>query len=602
MQLSHFVQFSLIYCLVISLAACGGSGGNTPTENVDSLSAAQPTLVYGSIKSFEFTWTDSEGADFYRLLENHDSTSGFVQVGEDIAQGDQSSKIYVPLYKRLDASYILQTCNVEECVDSNAISVSGDLKESVGYIKSNNPDEQDNFGHSISLSGDGNTLAIGAHYEDSSAAGINPADTDSDYQDSGAVYIFSRDGFSWNFQTLIKASNSEEGDWFGYSLSLDSGGNTLVVGASREDSSSRGVNGIQTDNNAQSSGAAYIFVRNNETWSQQAYLKASNADASDNFGQAVSISGDGQTIAVGADGEASRAEGIDGDQTSNNWNNAGAVYMFAKTGSSWQQQAYIKASNTLPSSGQRFGKSVDLSNDGNSLAVGARSDDSNATGVNGDESDTSAIFSGAAFIFSRLGATWSQQAYIKASNTDAQDVFGIHISLSGDGSTLAVAAALEDSSSLGINNDQVDNSAVQAGAVYVFTLSGNTWSQEAYIKASNTDAFDEFGSSVSLSDNGDTLAIGALAEDSFAFGIGGDEQSNIAEKSGAAYLFERNGVAWSQLVYVKSSSPGVSDWFGSSVSLSADGNTLAVGAQNEDGSGTSLGNNNTFNSGAVYLY
>src|SRR5262245_24489491 len=116
--------------------------------------------------------------------------------------------------------------------------------------------------------------------------------------------------------------------------------------------------------------------------------------------------------------------------------------------------------------------------------------------------------------------TVSLPAYVKASNTGAGDQFGSSVALSADGSTLAVGAWLEDSVAAGIGGNQADNSAPAAGAVYLFTRSGTTWSQQAYVKASNTGANDWFGSSVALSADGSTLAVGASREDSAATGIG----------------------------------------------------------------------------------
>jgi hypothetical protein len=140
------------------------------------------------------------------------------------------------------------------------------------------------------------------------------------------------------------------------------------------------------------------------------------------------------------------------------------------------------------------------------------------------------------YVFSRSGSTWSQQAYVKASNTGADDSFGYSVALSADGNTLAVGATGEDSNAIGIGGDQTNNSAGQSGAVYVFSRSGSTWSQQAYVKASNTGADDGFGYSVALSADGNTLAVGATGEESNATGIGGDQTNNSAS-AGAVYLY-----------------------------------------------------------------
>ncbi|MDW8312587.1 MAG: FG-GAP repeat protein, partial [Burkholderiales bacterium] len=136
-----------------------------------------------------------------------------------------------------------------------------------------------------------------------------------------------------------------------------------------------------------------------------------------------------------------------------------------------------------------------------------------------------------------IDPTFVQQAYVKASNTGAGDWFGWSVALSGDGNTLAVGARLEDSSATGVNGDESNDSAFDSGAVYVFVRSGTTWSQQAYIKASNTEEWDVFGSSVALSSDGNTLAVGAPWEDSNATGVNGDQSNDSASGSGAVYVF-----------------------------------------------------------------
>jgi FG-GAP repeat len=298
------------------------------------------------------------------------------------------------------------------------------------------------------------------------------------------------------------------------------------VGATSEASNATGLNGNQADNSANVSGAAYVFTRSAGVWSQQAYVKASNTEAGDFFGYSLALSGD--TLAVGAYGEDSNATGVGGNQADNSASGSGAVYVFTRSAGVWSQQAYVKASNT--GAGDSFGYSVALA--GDTLAVGAWTEDSNATGVGGNQADNSAGDSGAVYVFTRSAGVWSQQAYLKASNTGASDSFGYSVALSGD--SLAVGAYGEDSNATGVGGNQADNSAIQSGAVYVFTRSGSTWTQEAYVKASNTGGADLFGDSVALS--GDTLAVSATTEDSNATGVGGNEADNSVINAGAAYV------------------------------------------------------------------
>jgi len=389
----------------------------------------------------------------------------------------------------------------------------------------------------------------------------------------------------------FKASNTEAGDWFGYRVTLAADGNTLAVGAWQEDSAATGINGDQADNTVDKAGAVYVFVRSGNTWSQQAYLKASNTGVWNYFGKSLALSSDGNTLAVGAEGEGG------------SW--VGAAYVFVRSGATWSQQAYIKASNA--EAGDWFGSDVALSADGNTLAVGAYLENSSATVINGNQSDNNAADAGAVYVFVRSRAAWSQQAYIKASNTEAGDYFGYRVALAGDGNTLAVGAFHEDSAATGINGSESDNGAADAGAVYVFVRSGTTWSQEAYIKASNTEASDWFGRSVALSTDGNTLAVGAYGEDSAATGVNGTQSNNSAGTAGAVYVFVRSGAAWSQQAYVKASNPGPNHWFGESIALSADGNTLAVGATGEQSTATGINGDQTAinpyaSYGAVYVF
>ncbi|MBL8692561.1 MAG: FG-GAP repeat protein [Planctomycetes bacterium] len=392
-------------------------------------------------------------------------------------------------------------------------------------------------------------------------------------------------------QAYLKASNTGASDGFGWSVAIS--GNSVVVGVPGEDSNATGIDGNQADNSSPSSGAAYVFVRSGSSWTQQAYLKASNSGANDQFGWAVAISGD--SIVVGAQSEDSNATGVNGNGADNSAFDSGATYVFVRSGSTWTQQAYLKASNTNAS--DQFGFFVSIS--GDSVVVGAPGEDSNATGVNGNQSDNTSTNSGAAYVFARSGSTWIQQAYLKASNTGGGDNFGLNVGISGD--TVIVGAYREDSSSTGVNGNQADNSATDSGASYIFARSGSTWTQQAYLKASNTNAVDQFGFSVAIS--GETVVVGAIGEASNATGVNGNQADNSVLSSGAAYVFVRSGSTWAQQAYLKASNANANDQFGFCVAISGD--SVVVGAPSEDSNATGInGNgadNSTGNSGAAYV-
>jgi hypothetical protein len=287
----------------------------------------------------------------------------------------------------------------------------------------------------------------------------------------------------------VKASNTEAGDHFGISVSVSGDGNTLAAGAPHEASAATGVNNTspgQADNTASSAGAVYVFIRASNAWSQQAYVKASNAEANDSFGTSVAFSSDGKTLAVGAIGESGGipgtfAFGPTPGTDSDTKPNAGAVYVFARIPigpGAWAQESYIKASNPDTSPGDGFGVCIALSADGNTLAVGSFEHSALTGIIPGSPGETAtgngAGGAGAVYMFKRATNLWSQQAYVKASNTNASDGFGAtqlgdgSVALSGDGNTLAVGAQNEASSATGINGNQADNSAAGAGAVYLY--------------------------------------------------------------------------------------------------------------------------------------
>ncbi len=408
--------------------------------------------------------------------------------------------------------------------------------------------------------------------------------------ESGARYPLTIDPVAQ--EAYLKASNAEAFDRFGESVAIS--GNTVVVGAPLEDSGATGVNGNITFNGMQSSGAAYVYVLTGTTWSQQASLKASNTNPGDLFGWNVAI--DGDTIVVGAPDERGSGTDPQGAQGTNNFVDAGAAYVFVRNGTTWSQQAYLKASNSGPN--DRFGSSVAIS--GDTVVLGALQESGNATGVNGDGSDNSLPFAGAAYVYVRNGVSWSQQAYLKSSSPDIGDRFGYAVDISNE--TIVVSARNEDSAAVGINGDATDNNAPESGAVFVFVRNGTTWSQEAYLKSSNSEAFDSFSVSVAIDE--DTIVVGACDEDGASEGVGGDTSNNNASSSGAAYVFVRSGTTWSEQEYLKASNTNVDDLFGWSVAI--DGQNIVVGGVLEDSSATDSSGDQLDNSspsaGAAYSF
>lgn len=311
------------------------------------------------------------------------------------------------------------------------------------------------------------------------------------------------------------------------------------------------------------------------------YLKASNTNNNAWFGSALALSGN--TVVIGAPGEASSATGINGNQNDTSAPNAGAVYVFIRDATGWSHQAYIKASNT--NAGDYFGTSVAI--DGDTLVVGAFGEKSNTKGINGNQSDNSLTNAGAVYVFVRNGTTWTQQAYLKASNTDFDDYFGMPVGIDGD--TIVVSAHHEQSNSREINGDQTNNGAPFAGAVYVFLRNGTTWSQQAYLKASNAEGGDYLGYSLAI--DGDTVVAGAVSESSNATGVNGNQADNSSFAAGAAYVFVRNGTTWTQQAYLKGTG-SYGAQFGAGVAVND--NTVAVGSMSNGDVDIFVRNQNTW--------
>ena len=495
----------------------------TPSGTFDTIGPAEFSLRYG-VGRYDFVWSPSAQATHYELWEDPDGLGPLpeVQAGNAIT-GTRHTFEISQLHQRVNATYRLRECNGASCT-FRATTLTPDVlrahflfdRQGSSVLAPFNP----TAGTPVLVSADLKTLVIGAPDPVSTTTLPRPAPA----VDNSAVHVFVRSavGVAWQPQARLQASNRR----------------------------------APACNNA-----------------AQDYCHSSS------FGAGLALSADGNTLAVSATGETSNARGVNGDQANTDSLAAGAVYVFARTGGSWSQQAYVKASNTparnntwcnlsywatQPCDGQNFGASVALSADGNLLAVGAIGDDSKSTGVNGDANDTSAVFAGAVHTYARTGSTWAPQAYLKASNTDAGDGFGASVSLSADGSTLAVGANFERSSATGVGGNQADNAQAPFGAVYVFSQDRGSWSQQAYVKApvntvvGGTEPMTYFGERTALSAQGDTLVVGSVR--------------------GMAFVYARTQNTWQAQAHMFPAGPNVIR-FGQAVGVSADGNSVVTAAQ-----------------------
>ncbi len=291
------------------------------------------------------------------------------------------------------------------------------------------------------------------------------------------------------------------------------------------------------------SGSVYVFVRDGKTWTQQQELTASDTQADDRFGISVAVGDD--TVVVGAlysDGPAGARQG--------------AAYVFVRTGASWVEQQKLTASDA--SADDHLG--VDVAVDGETVVAGASGDNGPGGGS-----------VGSAYVFVRTGTAWTQQQKLTASDAYDNDVFGSCVSI--DGNTVVVGAPFDDGPA-----------GHWQGSAYVFVRDGTTWTQQQKLTASDGAINDFFGHDVSV--NGDTAIIGPWVED----GPAGIDR-------GSAYVFVCTGTIWYQLQKLTASDPGESDYFGHSVAI--DGDTVVAGAPGDSGpAGNDQGSAYAFVAGA----
>jgi hypothetical protein len=378
----------------------------------------------------------------------------------------------------------------------------------------------DNFGFSVAINGD--YAIVGAPFEDEN--GNMTVDK------AGAAYIFKWTGTTWVQEAKIVASDRSPDDWFGTSVSIS--GDYVVVGAYLKDDNATTMN----------TGAAYIFKRTGTAWNQEAKIVATNGAEEDRFGYSVAISGD--YALVGAYNESEDAA-EDNTQIS-----SGSAYIFKRTGTVWAQETKIVASDR--DTYDQFGWSVALS--GDYAIVGAPFEGDNP----------SLASAGAAYVFKRSGTTWTQETKVVASDRAENDEFGTSVAISGDYAIVGAAYEDEDATDM---NTQAD-----AGSAYIFKRAGTAWAQEAKIVAFDRAEGDNFGTSVSISN--DYAIVGAYVEDEDA------ASTNPLPDAGSAYIFKRTGTTWYQEAKIVASDRAESDFFGVSVAIS--GSNAVVGAFYED--------------------
>ncbi|HIH28442.1 MAG TPA: hypothetical protein HA260_01410 [Thermoplasmata archaeon] len=385
------------------------------------------------------------------------------------------------------------------------VSMVGDWTETQKLLASDGT-AGDCFGNLIAM--DGDYALIPANHDDENGA------------NAGSAYVFVRTGNNWTQQAKLLPDDGAAGDMFG---SPAISGDTVLIGASLD------------DDNGTDSGSAYIFVRTGSTWTQQAKLRPLDGAASDHFGGLVALSSD--TAIIGAC--------LDDD----NGADSGSAYVFTRTGTTWTQTQKILAPDGQ--TGDYFGYTSYL--DGNTAIITAPLDDDKG------------IDTGSAYIYIKSGESWTQQQKLTASDSTLNDQFGQAVALDGD-------TALIGAPTYGPN-------ATQIGAAYIFTRSGATWTERAKLTASDAQTTDQF-SAYAVALDGTTAIVGSPGDDV------------VGSNSGSAYVFSTtDGINWIEQQKLIPSDGASADEFGS---LALDGNSAIITSWHDD--------NNGANSGSAYVF
>jgi len=360
---------------------------------------------------------------------------------------------------------------------------------------------------------------------DSALIGAPLADTPAG-MNAGRAAVFHRRSDGWRHAATLVPEDGGADELFGWSVALDDG--LALIGA-------KGVTGPNTEY----PGAAYVFSARDESWQQTATLVPDDAVGGDTVGCSVTLTDD--TALIGAADTDTAAGG-----------KAGAAYVFERHGDRWQEAATLTPADAA--SAQLFGRSVAIEAD---TAVITAPNDFDRQGVG----------EGAAYVFERTDGGWVEQQRLAPADEMTWEVFG---------ATLALA---EETAVMGSPNDGTDHPNLSAGSVWVYERTGDGWTLETRLVASDRDKDDLFGSGVAVAD--DTIVVGAM----------GDEDPN-GRFGGSVYLFERTGGEWRQQEKLAPENGGSDEQFGRTVTLS-DG-TILIGADKAavDGAAT----------GAAYVY
>lgn len=385
----------------------------------------------------------------------------------------------------------------------------------------------DHFGSRVTMSGDGNVIAIAA--PDIDVGGV---------VNCGAVYVYNRSGSTFIFKAKLTASDKSPDDNFGISLKLNENGTVLAVGAPNNDAS--GIN---------NAGAVYVFKQTSGTWSQITKLTAADLSSASYLGSAVAINAAGTVIFAGAPGN-----------NSNGQVGAGAVYVFSAN-PNWTQTYKLFLANAPAAS--EFGGAIDLNSGGTVAAIGAPNQ--RVGTLDG---------SGVVYIFT-FTTTWTQTGEITAASAQPGGRFGASVSITELGTSVLIGAPQMDDLGYGISD---------VGRAYLFTKNGSLWNESKQFVKPSPIFGDQYGNAVAINSTGDKIFVSSYQADT-------DSKQN----SGNVDLFAKEGMSWVLKATNKASDGVANDFFGKDIAINKYGSRLIVGAHYRD-------NGATTDVGAVYVF
>jgi len=500
---------------------------NGSAANISSSNATMPAyIVHAGDTNTYFGFPSN---DAFRIV-----TSGSerlrVEPGGDVGIGTNNPTSKLHVKGDVSVTNVSTTNNVQlVAVSGTAQWVREGQMRGIGIVNDTYFGNVNEFG-GTSLSGDGQYACFGAIREDKYGG------------DAGAAYVFNRGASGaegiWGQQQRLVGSGVQGADNYGWDTALNYNGNYAIVGNPLDDSPTHDV------------GSAYIFLRSGSTWSQQALLSPPATNSPSWFGVSVDMSGAGDWAVIGA-----RFSDVPVYDT-------GSAFWYQRSGTTWTHRQTRSAPDAQTS--DRFAAQVAMSNDASTTVIGS------------DHEDTRGGNAGAAYVYVRSGTNWNYQAKLMAPDGQASDHFGRGtIGVSPDGNAVAIGAPWEDQRS------------GDAGAVYMYTRSGTSWTYRQKIIAPHTGGH-RFGASCDLSTGGNKLIVGAPYDDQHYF-----------SNNGHVYLYNRSGNTW----YLEAEAIedgellNTNDHFGDTVAISDAGDVVLVSAPGKDNS--PFGNDGT---GYIYRY